>query len=265
MGADIWVATTGALGTQGHVRLERFDSVSRRRAGAAVTVGTGFAYALRASRDSLWVMTPSAVVRVRPSAPRPSLQPRIRRGTASPRALIRGPLAAGKWRAKAFIAPFVFSTTAFAWFDGEGTAVAVQLMATGNRQAEIDVDAPRQVFADDTTVRRVGSPDELLAIFRRNRHLKVGAVRHSVIGGRRALQFNLGVDHPVKHPAVCGLDPCTLLYPTPFSTFALTAGGLTRMTLLRSNGRTILISENAESAAAFELTASLLRTFRFTA
>jgi hypothetical protein len=264
MGSDIWVATTASFGREGQVRLERLDSRSQRRAGSSVTLGKGSAYALRSARGSLWIMTQTAIVRLRPAAPRPPLQPRARRDTASPRALIPGPLAAGKWRTRTFVAPFTFATPAFAWLAVDPSPVAVSLMATHALRAELDISAPRQVFTDDSTVRTVRGPDDLLAVLRANPRVAIGAVRHLAIGGRPAVQFDLRVNHPVKHPDVCGPDPCTLLFPLPQLTIALTEGDDTRMTLLRSNGRTIVVSEDGENAAALELTASLLRTVRFT-
>ena len=264
MGSDIWVAASASLGRDGQVRLERLDSRSQRRAGSSVTLGKGFAYALRSARGSLWVMTQTAIVRLRPAVPRPPLQPRSRRDTAPPHRLIPGPLAAGKWRSKSFVAPFTFATPAFAWLSVDPTPVSVSLLATRALQAELDLAVPRQVFADDLTVRTVRGPDDLLAVLRANPRLALGAVRHLVIGGRPALQFDLRVNHPLKHPDVCGPQPCTLLFPLPQLTIALTEGDVTRMTLLRSHGRTIVISESGQEPGVLELTASLLRTIRFT-
>jgi hypothetical protein len=198
--------------------------------------------------------------------PRSQLAPPARIGT-SPYAFVPGPLPAATWRSTVFAVPVTFRTPAFAWFGVFPLPDSLTLLAARERRAELDITVPRQVFATDQALRAVGDPAHLLAVLRKNRRLLVGAVRHVVVGGRPALQFELRTNHPVPHPEVCGPRPCALLIPIQEGTIALAEGDVVRLSLLRSAGRTIVVSEGGEGydRAALALTLSLLRTFRFPA
>jgi hypothetical protein len=265
VGSDVWVTASDGVAGNGRLRVERFDSRSGRHAGGAVVLGKSVDTGMTLGLGSLWVTTTTNLIRLAPAAPRPAPEPSARIGP-SPHAFVPGPLGAGTWRAR-FVAPFTFSTPAFAWFGVSVAPDSVTLLAAGERYAELDIDAPRQVFASDGSVRDVRDPARLLKLLRQNARLIVGVVHHVVIGGRPALQFELRARRPVRHPEVCGPRPCVLLYSVRVYTSTLKSGDVGRFSLLRSAGRTIVIAEggNGEDPAALATTAALLGTIRFTA
>jgi hypothetical protein len=119
--------------------------------------------------------------------------------------------------------------------------------------------------ADGADARSVGSPTQLLALLRRDPHLRVGPVHRKSIGGRAALQFELRPYLPARHTTVCGTSPCVLLFPVQDYTGSLDAGEVVRASLLRSDNRTVVIFQHGDgnSQAALSLTTSLLGTVRF--
>ena len=254
---DLWI--TAATETS-IMRVERFDARTGRRAGRAVELGRDNGR-LGFGLGSLWAATGKDLVRLAPTMPRPPLG----RGAStqrSPRTFRPGPLSAGPWRTDAFLAPFTFSPPAFTWLGVAPGPDVVGLIQTGGRRIELDVIAPRQAFAEGTTVRPVTNPAGVLKLLRANRHLRVGVVEHVEIGGRPALQFVLRNRDPVRHPDVCGPRPCTLLFPSRESTLALLGNDVFRLSLLTSAGHTLVVAEGYDEAALAQ-TEPLLRTFRF--
>jgi hypothetical protein len=262
VGSDLWVTASDSIDERGRLRLERFDAATGRRAGTPVEVGKGRG-GLISGLGSLWVGTNAAVFRLVPTTRRPSLGPATHPGPG-PRPFVAGPLAAATWRTTGFVVPASFSTTAFAWIGvhPEPDSIAIQLAAP--REGGLDLDAPTQMFnADGRSLVPVGTPAKVLATFRKNPHLRVGPVRHLMVGGRPALQFDLRAHTAPRNPDICGPFRCVLLYPTQESTEAVSAGDVSRTTLVRIAGRTIIIAESGDGAAERRATAALLRTFRF--
>ena len=265
VGPDLWVAVSSALGETGQMRVERFDTRTGRRVGTAVRVGTeGGRISLGAG--SIWVSSRANLTRLAPTVPRPALAA-LARDTTSPRVLRAGPLNSGRWKSGAFAVPLTFSTPAFRWLAMFPQPDSAVFLGAAGQRAELNVSAPRQVFVNDRNVRPVPAPAALLKVLRANPRLSVGTVRHLVIGGRPALQFLLRARHAVRHPEVCGPQPCVLLFPIQEGTAVSTPGDVTRLTLLTSSGRTLVISENVDGydRAALASTASLLKSFRFPA
>ena len=264
LGRDLWITSEDALSGGGRLRLERYDARSARRAGRAVPLGRASDYAMAFTRGSLWVLTASDLIRLTPTAPRSALDSPARK-VRLPRAYVAGPLGAATWRAHVMGVPLTFKTSAFAWIAVIPLADSLTLLAAHERQAELDITAPRQVFVSDQGVRTVGTPQQLLAALRQNQHIHISPVRRVLIGGRRALQFEVRASHPVAHPEVCGPVPCTLLFPNQESTIAAAAGGVMRLSLLRSAGRTIVIAEGGDGGdlAALALTAAVTSTLQF--
>ena len=261
-GSDIWVTAGDGLGMDARLRVERFDSRSGRRAGRAVTIGKSVGYSMKAALGSIWVLTPTGLIRLAPTTPRPALDLPAP-AAAAPRTLVPGPLGAGTWRSAAFAAPFTFSPPAFAWLAVFPRPDTIELIATGDRFAELDISAPRQVFTTDKQLRAVGSPEVLLDVLRRDPRLRVGPVRRVVIGGRPAFQFELRVRRPTLHSDVCGPERCVLLFPLQEGTIAPAEDDVARFSLLRSAGRTLVIVEAGNDREALTATESLLRTFHF--
>jgi hypothetical protein len=260
-GRDLWVASQDDLAGVGPLRLTRFDSASGRRAGSAVVAGRGVVFRMSFARGQVWVLTQASLNRLAPSSPRPALDPEPA-ARAPLRTFIPGPLQAGSWRASKFVAPFTFSTPAFAWLGVFPQPDSVELLATRDRRAEIDVAAPRQIYTANGGSRAIGSPESVLAALRENPRLSASAVHRTSVAARPAIQFELRARNP-KSSQFCGPTPCVLLFPTKESTLLLTRGELMRISLLRSSGRTIVIVECGVDAVAFAATASVLRTFRF--
>jgi hypothetical protein len=261
-GPDLWVTASAHL-SSGPLRLERFDARSGQRVGRAVIVGAEGGD-LDFGLGSLWVLTDGTLTRLSPTTPRPALHP-VRLLGPSPRALTPGPLAAGDWRTTAFSPRFTFSTHAYDWRSSFEEPDYVELVATGEPTADVEIAAPSQVFArDGVQLRPVGTPANLLEILRRNPRLRIGAVHRVSVGGRPALQFDLRTRRAVLHPEVCGPHPCVLLFPVDEATLGPSASDDLHLSLLRSAGRTVVISEKGDSTGLAAST-SLLGTVRFAA
>jgi hypothetical protein len=265
LGRDLWVTSTDTLDADGRLRIERFDAQSGRRVGDAVVVGSHGSSILSAF-GSLWVFTRTTVVRVAPTRPRPGLaQPGP--SSPAPHALRPGPLEAATWRTPAFVAPFTLSTPAFVWLADYPESDSVTLDTTTGVAADLEIDAPLQVFSNDKSVHAIGSPANLLRLLRGNPHLVIGSVHHVTIGGRPALQFTVRAHRPAHHPEVCGPLACTLLFPIHDATDAVGSGQVIRLSLLRSAGRTLVVEEsggeNGGDLAGLARSATLLRTVRF--
>jgi DNA-binding beta-propeller fold protein YncE len=272
VGADIWVtASSGVL--SGSLRVGRFDARSGRQVGTPVTVAAGGVATFHGGEGdlafglgSLWAVTSTALVRLVPTTPRPARGVALRIGRP-PHPLGVGPLSAGSWRPEAFAAPFTLETPSFSWVSVLPGPDFVSFRAATGRAAEIDVDAPSQVFtADGGSVRTVTSPAQLLGLLRRNRYLSVGAAHHVMIGGRPAVQFTVAPRSPLTHAEVCLERRCVLLFPLRFDTATVNDQDTNRFSLLRSRGRTVVIDESGpagNATALFAKTTSLVRTFHF--
>jgi hypothetical protein len=141
----------------------------------------------------------------------------------------------------------------------------VSLTATRDRPDELDIMAPRQIFVTDGALQDIGNPAQVLNTLRHNPHLRIGSVRHTVIGGRPALQFELQTRHAESNPDVCGPNPCVILFPLDEATETLGNGDVSRISLLRSSGRTLVVLEGGfrDDRAGLAATAALLRTLHF--
>ena len=263
-GSHVWTTSVADFHENGPVRLERFETHSSRREGKAVKVGAGGGDALQFALGSLWVTTETALVRLTPNPPPPAPEPAgFERN--STRAFAPGPMPSATWRTTTFAAPFTFSTTAFAWIGVFPTFDGVDLIATGEQETHLDIYAPRQVYDASRKPRPVTGPSALLKALRDNPRLIVGPVHHVAVGGRPAMQFELRARRPAAIPDVCGARHCVLLFPLKDNTVWLLRGDVVRFSLLRSGGRTIVISEGGDGydKASLATTASALKTFRF--
>jgi hypothetical protein len=267
VGGDLWITVTDSLDSTGPLRVERFDARSGRPIGDALAVGTHGSSMLYAF-GSLWVFTRTAVVRLAPSNARLEGRQPIS-ASGSPHALRPGPLEEGTWSTPAFAAPFTVSTRAFVWLASNPQPDSVELDTTSGVDASLSIAAPRQVFATDKLVRKIGTPASLLRLLRTNPHLLVGAVDHIRVGGHPALRFTLRAQRPAHHSEVCGPLACTLLFPVRDATYTVASGEVLRLSLLRAAGRTLVIfeggGENGGNPIGLAESAALLRTVHFTA
>jgi hypothetical protein len=258
--SDLWVtATTGAF-TQ--LRLERFEARSGRRAGRPVLIGPG-GVGIISSFGALWLASGSDLVRLAPTIPRPALGAPVADRRAS-RSFTAGPLPAATWRADSFAVPFTFATPAFAWLGVFPQADSVDILGARDRRLEVGVLAPRQMFAGDSTAHALESPGDVLKLLQDNRHLRVSRPQHVMVGGRAAVQVVVRNQAAERHPDVCGVRPCTLLFPIREATVAVLGTDLVRLSLLTSAGRTLVVTEGYDEQA-LSVTGPLVKTFRFRA
>jgi streptogramin lyase len=265
LGSEIWVVAANAI-SDGQLRLARFDAASGRRAGSDVPFGQGTVFGTAAGLGSIWVLTPTTLTRFAPTRPQPPLaaRPTV---AAPPRPLAPGPLVAGRWRTTRFAVPVSLSTPAFSWIADypEPDSFSFTAIASSAHGARLDISAPLQVFAAGATARPIPGPSSLAKMMEANPQLRVGPIRHLIVGGSPALQFKLEAKAPTRHPEVCGPVPCVLMFPVREGTDKLEAGDPVRITLLRSGGRTLVIAEDSDhyDPSALAMTAALLGTFHF--
>jgi hypothetical protein len=266
VGGDVWVKTTRTLGDTGPEYLERFDGATGARRGRPVPVGRN-GQALTFARGSIWIATATELLRLAPATGTGATSG-ASAGTsgARVRALVAGPLPAGKWHTSNFAVPFAFTTPALDWLAVYPLPDSIAL--AGARQLEVAVGfwAPRQIFvSDDAKQAAVTTPQQVLEVLQHNARLRV-IVRPAVeVGGEQALRVEIVARNPRPHPEVCGPDPCVLLFPTQNSTQAVTAGKWHQLLILQHGARTVVVTEDgAGDHRRAELQATrLLSTLRF--
>jgi hypothetical protein len=263
---DIWVKTTKTLGDLGPEYLERFDGRTGRRLGLPVAVGKN-GQALTYARGSLWIATATTLMRLVPTAGKltsSDVGDGAPRGSG-PRALVAGPLHAGRWRTSLFAAPFTFSTTELDWLAVYPLPDSVMLAGARSVQVTIGVATPRQVFASDSTLVDVRSPAQILQVFQRNPRLRVVTQGTVLVGGHPALRIQLSTRNPKRHPEVCGPQRCVFLFPSQNMTDAITPAGWHELLLLRAGRRTVVIDVEGpdDHGAAEAAAARLLGTVRW--